>query len=79
MNLSNNVTSIQAQQTALNSSAVNVANINRTSSDGSSMPSETDLAKEMTNQIMAQSAKEVNVSAIKTADEMFGSLLDIKA
>lgn len=79
MNISNNVTSIQAQQTALNSSAVNVANINRTSSDGSSMPSETDLAKEMTNQIMAQSATEVNVSAIKTADEMFGSLLDIKA
>ena len=79
MNISNNATSIQVQQTALNSSAVNVANINRTSSDGSSMPSETDLAKETTNKIMAQSATEVNVSAIKTADEMFGSLLDIKA
>lgn len=79
MNISNNITSIQSQQSALNTSAVNVANINKASSEGNSAMMQTDLAKEMTNQIVAQNATEVNVSSIKTADEMFGSLLDIKA
>ena len=44
-----------------------------------SLKSQTDLAKEIPNEIVAQDATAVNVSAIKTQDEMFGSLLDIKA
>jgi len=101
MNISNNISSISAQQTALNNSANNVANINtdkfiptstvitdndgsvrassRKSDDTSSQRSQTNLAKEFTDQIITEKATSVNVSTIKTQDEMFGSLLDIKA
>ena len=51
----------------------------RTGSDSGSKMSQTDLAKELTDQIITQDAVAVNVSAIKTQDEMLGSLLDIKA
>jgi len=51
----------------------------RLSDDTGSTTSQTDLAIEFTNQIVAQNAVEFNVSAIKMQDEMFGSLLDIKA
>jgi flagellar hook protein FlgE len=54
------------------------ANTNLASDNGSSK-SQTDLAKEIPDQIIAQDATAVNVSAIKTQEEMFGSLLDIKA
>jgi len=101
MNISNNVSSIQAQQSLLNTSANNVANANtdgfvpkdtvissagssivantRAASDTGSLKSQTDLSKEISDQIVSQNATSVNVSAIKTQDEMFGSLLDIKA
>jgi len=80
MNISNNITSIQSQQSLLNESARAIANIN-TSSDSASISQGTqaDLAQEIPKQIIAQGATEVNVTAIKTADEMLGSLLDIKA
>ncbi|MDB2562982.1 flagellar basal body protein [Sulfurimonas sp.] len=51
----------------------------RLSDDTGSTKSQTDVAKELTDQIVAQDATAVNVSAIKTQDEMIGSLLDIKA
>ena len=51
----------------------------RLSDDSGSAKSQTDLATELTNQIIAQDAVAVNVSAIKTQEEMIGSLLDIKA
>lgn len=101
MNISNNVSSIQAHQTMMNTNANNVANVNtdsfkpsdtRMSDDGNSvtannvkaddtgsLKSQTDLAKEIPDQIIAQDATAANVAAIKTQDEMFGSLLDIKA
>lgn len=101
MNVSNNVSSIQAHQTMLNTSANNVANVNTDgfkpsdtritedqesvrayntkSDDNGSVKSQTDLAKEIPDQITAQNATSANVSVIKTQDEMFGSLLDIKA
>ncbi len=101
MNISNNVSSIQAHQTMLNTNAHNVANVNtdgyvpsdtRMSDNGNSvtaynakadntgsLKSQTDLAKEIPDQIIAQDATGANVAAIKTQDEMFGSLLDIKA
>ncbi|MDQ7045098.1 MAG: hypothetical protein Q9M32_04210 [Sulfurimonas sp.] len=67
MNISNNIVSINSSQTLLNTSAKNIAN------------SSPDLAKDLTNQIIAQDTTAVNVNAIKTQDEMLGSLLDIKA
>lgn len=101
MNISNNVSSIQAHQTMLNTTANNVANVNTDSfspsdtritegkksvtahnvkaDDSGSLKSQTDLAKEIPDQIIAQDATSFNVSAIKTQDEMFGTLLDIKA
>ncbi len=40
--------------------------------------SQTDLSKELTDQISIEKSVGANVSAIKTQDDMFGSLLDIK-
>ena len=102
MNISNNISSINAQQTSLNTSANNIANVNtdgfvpkdtritsagnhsvttntRTADDSGQTQSQTDIAKELTDQIVAQDATGFNVAAIKTQDEMLGSLLDIKA
>ena len=101
MNISNNVSSIQAHQTMLNVNANNVANVNtdgfrpsdtrmsddtnsvsanvRLTDDNGSDKSQTDLAKELPDQIIAQDATAVNVAAIKTQGEMMGTLLDMKA
>ncbi len=101
MNISNNIASLQAHQTMLNTSANNVANAN---SDGfvptqtrvtggensvkaqnaqadnsGSKTSQTDLSKEMVTQVVVEDVTALNVTAIKTQDEMFGTLLDIKA
>ena len=101
MNISNNVSSIQAHQTMLNVNANNVANVNtdgfrpsdtrmsddtnsvsadvRLTDDNGSTTSQTDLSKEIPDQIIAQDATAVNVTAIRTQDEMLGTLLDMKA
>ena len=101
MNISSNISSIQAQQTAMNTNANNIANVNsdrflpkdtiitdsagtptpntRAADDNGSQRSQTDLAKEIPDQIEIESAVAVNVTAIKTQDELLGSLLDIKA
>ncbi|MCF6339157.1 MAG: hypothetical protein L3J10_00155 [Sulfurimonas sp.] len=101
MNVSNNISSIQAHQTMLNTSANNIANVNtdafrpsdtRISDNGSSVSahnikaddngslnSQTDISKEIPDQIIAQNAIAFNVAAIKTQDEIFGTLLDVKA
>ena len=101
MNISNNISSIQAHQTMMNTNANNVANVNtdgfipsdvRMSDDGGSVTpnismaddtgstkSQTDLAKELPDQIIAEDAVAVNVVAIKAQDDVLGSLLDIKA
>ena len=71
MNISNNISSIQSNQSYMNVSASSVA---RSGSDAN-----VDLAKEMPKQIVAENVNSANVSAIKSQDEMFGSLLDIKA
>lgn len=100
MNISNNVSSIGAHQTMLNTTANNVANVNtdgfipkdtrmtndsnsvraniREADDNGSKRSQTDLAKEIPDEIIAQDATAVNVNVIKTQDEMLGTLLDIK-
>ena len=53
------------------------ANI-READDNGSKRSQTDLAKEIPDEIIAQDATAVNVNVIKTQDEMLGTLLDIK-
>lgn len=55
-----------------------LANSRKADNNGSAK-SQTDLTKEIPDQIIAQNATAVNVTAIKTQDDMFGSLLDIKA
>lgn len=54
------------------------ASFSQASSNGS-QASQTDLSKEMTDQVVIEKAVAANVTAIRTQDEMFGSLLDIKA
>lgn len=102
MQISNNVSSINAHQQMMNANAHNVANVNtdrfvptdvkmsnesndsvtanlRMATDNGSQKSQTDLAKEIPDQIIVSNATSVNVTAIKAQDEMLGSLLDIKA
>ncbi|MGE4418849.1 MAG: hypothetical protein AB7D38_03320 [Sulfurimonas sp.] len=101
MNISSNISSIQAHQTMMNTSATNVANVNSDgyipsetrvvssensvkantfkANDNGSKMSQTELSKEITNQIIAQDATEANVTALKAQDDILGSLLDIKA
>ena len=50
----------------------------RLATDNGSPKSQTDLNKEIPDQVTISSSVEANVSAIKTQNEMFGSLLDIK-
>ena len=80
----NNVANVNSdgfvpKDTRLSNSGDSVTANTRVSDDNGSTRSQTDLAKELTDQIVAQDGTSVNVSAIKTQDEMFGSLLDIKA
>ena len=101
MSISTNVSSLQANQTFMNTNANNIANVNtdgfiptdtrmvdnktavsattRLADDNGSTKSQTDLAKELPDQITIGGVAEANAAAIKTQDEMFGSLLDIKA
>lgn len=101
MNVSSNISSLQAHQTMMNSSANNVANVNsdryvptdvriqsnensvtpnvRKADDSGSLNSQTDLSKEITDQMVVENVTTANVAAIKTQDEMLGSLLDTKA
>lgn len=101
MNVSSNISSLQAHQTMMNSSANNVANVNsekyvptdvrmqssensvtpnvRRADDNGSASSQSDLSKELTDQIVVEDVTAANVAAIRTQDEMLGSLLDTKA
>lgn len=47
-------------------------------SDNGSSRSQTDLSKEITDQMTIQNTTAANVQAIRTQDEMLGSLLDIR-
>ena len=66
-------------RTTINGDDSSVSASSHKADDNTSKLSQTDLAKEFPDQIIADKATSVNVSAIKTQDEMFGSLLDIKA
>jgi len=67
------------RDTRMSNSGNSVTANTRISDDNGSQRSQTDLAKELTDQITIEDTTAVNVSAIKTQDEMLGSLLDIKA
>ncbi len=54
------------------------ANLSQATDTGSAQ-SQSDLSKELTDQIVIEDALGANVAAIKTQDQMFGTLLDIKA
>lgn len=51
----------------------------RKAKDNGSQKSQTDIAKEITDQISIENTTTANVKAIQTQNEMLGSLLDIKA
>jgi len=61
-----------------NGSKTPEANV-RVADDNGSKRSQTDLSKEIPDQIIQSGVAEVNVAAIRTQDQMFGTLLDIKA
>ena len=48
-----------------------------TATDNGSTTSQTDLTNEVTDQIVAERGVEANAEAIRTQDQMYGSLLDI--
>ena len=66
-------------QTTLNDTGSGVRASSTKATDNSSERSQTDLAKELPDQMIAQDGVAVNVTAIRTQDEMLGTLLDIKA
>ncbi|WP_294891978.1 MULTISPECIES: hypothetical protein [unclassified Sulfuricurvum] len=47
--------------------------------DNGSQRSQTDLSKELTDQMRIQNVEEANVRSIRAQNDMMGSLLDIKA
>ena len=65
--------------TRMSSSEGSVTANTRQANDNGSLKSQTDLAKEIPDQMIVQNVTAANVSAIKTQDEMLGSLLDMKA
>ncbi len=65
--------------TAIHENGNNGLSANTTkASDNGSEKSQTDLSKELTDQIVIENINDVNVASIKTQDQMFGTLLDIK-
>lgn len=88
-----NANSISSMSNWMNSSANNVANLNtqdysatRTtmSNSGNAVVANstktgnpTDLAKEVTDQIVIEKSVDANAQAIKSQDKMLGSLLDL--
>ena len=65
-------------QTTLNDTGNGVSAASSKATDTGSPKSQTDLTKEIPDQIVAQEGVAVNVVSIKTQDEMLGTLLDLK-
>lgn len=83
--MNQNISALQRNQYYMDASANNVANINSSELNNpnknkeSYTKAETNLTKEITDQIVIENVASANVQAIKTQDKMIGSLLDIKA
>ena len=92
MNISSNITSMITNQTNLNTTANNIANVNtdgyipknnsfettRATENIAHSRSQTNLTKEIPDLMIEEITNAVNVSAIKTQNEMLGTLIDIK-
>jgi len=67
---------VPTQTNLTNASGSVNANFQKADDNGSAL-SQTNLGKEIPDQIIVQNGHEVQATAIKTQDEMIGSLLDI--
>jgi flagellar hook protein FlgE len=67
------------KNTIINNNGSSVSANTRESTDTNYAKSQTNLTKEMTDQISIEKTTALNVTAIKTQDEMIGSVLDMKA
>lgn len=86
-----NINSMNAHQTWMNNNAQNVANVNSenytavdtvinegVTASTRSTGAETDITTEITDQIVIEKGFSLQTSAIKTEDEMIGTLLNMK-
>lgn len=70
MNITNNVAAIQNNLIKFNESTTKIAKVG--------VDKNVDLAKEFTDQIIISNAIKANANVIKTSEELFDTLLDIK-
>jgi flagellar hook protein FlgE len=83
-NNANNVANVNADgfipgDTKISNEGEAVVANTRMADDTMSEKSQTDLAKELPEQIVIEDVTQANAVAIKTQDEILGSLIDIKA
>jgi len=75
-----NTDGFRPTQTTISNPAKGTVNANLTKADDTGSPkSQTNLTKEIPDQIIISGVNEANINAIKTQNEMMGSLLDLKA
>jgi len=67
--ISSNFNALQYNNNFANQNAKNIASFNK----------DTNLNKEITDQITIKDINEINVKAIQAQDQMLGTLLDLKA
>jgi len=68
-----NANSMMSMSNQMFKSASSVANMNNADANAK----QTDLSKELTDQMVIQKNLDANVEAVKTQDKMLGSLLDL--
>ncbi|MBE0492087.1 MAG: flagellar biosynthesis protein FlgE [Sulfurospirillum sp.] len=78
-NNANNVANLNTQDYQATNTTMQSAGANSVVASSSKSNNATDLAKEMSEQINIQGGFEANATAIKTKDQMLGSLLDLNA
>ena len=66
-------------KTTLHETAGGVKAVSQAATDNGSSLSQTDLTREITDQVIVQNGHEVQGTAIRTKDEMMGTLLDLFA
>lgn len=67
------------KNTVISNNNSSVSASTKSATDTNYSKSQTDLTKEIPDQMVAQKATALNVTAIRTQDEMIGSVLDMKA
>jgi len=83
-NNANNIANVNTEsfiptKTTLHEILGGVKAVSQSASDNGSTLSQTDLAREMTDQVIVQNGHEVQGTVIRTQDEMMGTLLDLFA